>query len=73
MARSSSSSEKITWRGRLIGVQPRIRLLRSSPHGGDGQGLPAWAFDVRRASVYGAGSYSALLGPSEGYKWGASH
>jgi len=29
MATSSSSAEKITWTGHLIGVQPRIRLLRS--------------------------------------------
>lgn len=29
MARSSSGAEKITWAGRLVGVQPRIRLLRS--------------------------------------------
>lgn len=29
MARSSSGAEKITWTGRLVGVQPRIRLQRS--------------------------------------------
>ena len=29
MARSSSGVEKITWTGCLVGVQPRIRLLRS--------------------------------------------
>ena len=29
MTRSSSRAEKITWTGRLVGVQPRIRLLRS--------------------------------------------
>ena len=29
MARSSSGAEKTTWTGRLVGVQPRIRLQRS--------------------------------------------
>lgn len=29
MTRSSSSAEKVAWSGRLVGVQPRIRLLRS--------------------------------------------
>lgn len=29
MARSSSGAERITWTGRLVGVQPRIRLQRS--------------------------------------------
>jgi hypothetical protein len=29
MGGSSSGAEKITWSGRLVGIQPRIRLLRS--------------------------------------------
>ena len=53
MARSSSSTEEITWTGCVVGVQPRIRLLRS--------------FDERQHSSQGyVLRISGMCGPETG-------